>query len=929
VVLAELWQYSSAYILMHALQPMELGQLCGASLACRVSVAEYMATSLPPCPGVAWTRSSGSMAGYPRALCDGMWEEQQQQQAASAVPALFTSHVAAKAKAPTTAREHAANCSLNNQVHLGGASPVQWPPLEARCPLSQATLQLGTVFTETCPGSVVGESESGAAQVPGESVPQPSSSHPVALETAETVQNLEVLLDAGACQGASGSATDGLDVTDLLPDSSLQVLPVSVTVGLPCGGLVVQSATEAKGADEVASEALVQGHSEETEARADSEATPQAVGQGSHGAHDGAVHSTVADVWGAAKGEITDRSKVYALEAEQHAAGALQEGQESHCARVVGQCCDPAASPGQADWQAVLVAEEDGERPADSGACSSSGTGQHAPVEPLVQQSPQPCLVQGAPARGRHGTGAAPRLDEAATQQAAEQGQAGAEPAEARSRTGGQPLGCSPTSKPCGAGGLAASRRHATAHAPRTIWTYWDQGVSVMPAFNKLCVQSWHLRNPDWQVRVVDKRTLQDLVELEDLPPTLDQLKKPQHRADCAKLALLRRHGGVYIDSSVLMLRSLDEVGGWRDVEDGRADFAGYFRGTPDFVENWFLACRCDCQLVRSWLRTHLEFWRTRTAATNLPSDPFFKGVDLGHLEPDERSYLAQHACYKRLLDLDGGFRCLARGASLASAAPVLWLNQRLQRDGEAQAERTMREQALRRGKTPSCALAKNSLEFRYQKESAMESRLLFEDDVALVEEVLRQQPPFIKFTSHTYFLQSYRQDMFTQRACTAKRLIQKAVQRQVQHRPKDATSIEVCSSEGASRRATMHSWGTPKPEAMSQQEPAESSRCQVWEVVGGGSKGGLLVREKEDLSSALVLASGTTEESRVLTGSLVEQVALHGCRLKYRLLSGAGPESGWVSTRCGERDLLVRVRGPPPTAGLRDPAEAQHGLQH
>eukprot|EP00971_Amphidinium_carterae_P125359 2483219-Amphidinium_carterae.1 len=61
----------------------------------------------------------------------------------------------------------------------------------------------------------------------------------------------------------------------------------------------------------------------------------------------------------------------------------------------------------------------------------------------------------------------------------------------------------------------------------------------------------------------------------------------------------------------------------------------------------------------------------------------------------------------------------------------------------------------------------------------------------------------------------------------------------------------------------------------------------EVWEVVGGSDKGGIIVRAFAGLDS-------TQDENRLRTGALVEQLAIQGDRLQYRLLSGWGPKTGW-----------------------------------
>lgn len=74
----------------------------------------------------------------------------------------------------------------------------------------------------------------------------------------------------------------------------------------------------------------------------------------------------------------------------------------------------------------------------------------------------------------------------------------------------------------------------------------------------------------------------------------------------------------------------------------------------------------------------------------------------------------------------------------------------------------------------------------------------------------------------------------------------------------------------------------------------------QHWRVVGGGAKGGIIVREGKDTKSR--------ELGRLQTGSLVSGRQEVGTeRLEYRLVEGDGPAQGWVSLRLKEVALLVQ----------------------
>lgn len=89
-----------------------------------------------------------------------------------------------------------------------------------------------------------------------------------------------------------------------------------------------------------------------------------------------------------------------------------------------------------------------------------------------------------------------------------------------------------------------------------------------------------------------------------------------------------------------------------------------------------------------------------------------------------------------------------------------------------------------------------------------------------------------------------------------------------------------------------------------------------IWEVVGGADKGGILVREGQSLKSAEC-------SQRLSTGALIEEVDLVGERLCYKLLTGTGPEVGWVSLTITGKVLVSKTDKRP-----EKPAATEPGLQ-
>merc|ERR1719446_298800 len=73
-----------------------------------------------------------------------------------------------------------------------------------------------------------------------------------------------------------------------------------------------------------------------------------------------------------------------------------------------------------------------------------------------------------------------------------------------------------------------------------------------------------------------------------------------------------------------------------------------------------------------------------------------------------------------------------------------------------------------------------------------------------------------------------------------------------------------------------------------------------TWEVVGGASTGGIIVRSGKDKQSPECPA-------RLSTGSKIRVVEATASRVSYELVCGEGPQKGWVNIQFQGRDLIAK----------------------
>jgi Capsular polysaccharide synthesis protein len=93
----------------------------------------------------------------------------------------------------------------------------------------------------------------------------------------------------------------------------------------------------------------------------------------------------------------------------------------------------------------------------------------------------------------------------------------------------------------------------------KIIWGFWDGGEAKLPGFCQLAVESWRCRHPDWTIIILSDDNFRSYVSPNEVPSTFYSLKA-QYRSDVVRLAVLCRYGGIYLDASYILFRSLDDI---------------------------------------------------------------------------------------------------------------------------------------------------------------------------------------------------------------------------------------------------------------------------------------------------------------------------------------------------------------------------------
>lgn len=143
----------------------------------------------------------------------------------------------------------------------------------------------------------------------------------------------------------------------------------------------------------------------------------------------------------------------------------------------------------------------------------------------------------------------------------------------------------------------------------RTIWTLWCQGFDHAPPLVRACLGSWQQFNPDWRICALDRDTLRDWINLQDVVDLTRSDLTVQKISDIARLCLLRQYGGVWADATVFCLRPLDS---WV-TEYYSTGFCAFRNPGPDrLMSSWFIATEKDNPILTALQEAFVEFMNSR-----------------------------------------------------------------------------------------------------------------------------------------------------------------------------------------------------------------------------------------------------------------------------------------------------------------------------
>ena len=157
-------------------------------------------------------------------------------------------------------------------------------------------------------------------------------------------------------------------------------------------------------------------------------------------------------------------------------------------------------------------------------------------------------------------------------------------------------------------------------HIDKQIFILWLQGWDNAPWLQKQVAKSWEINNPEWKIIYIDFDNLKNYVS--DIDYIYDETKDitPQAKSDIIRLSLLKNHGGVWADATLLCMQPLDY---WIEEAVDQYGFwmhrgaAGNHMSNREGCAVWFMISEKDNFIITEWKTKCDEYWNSRTSAHN------------------------------------------------------------------------------------------------------------------------------------------------------------------------------------------------------------------------------------------------------------------------------------------------------------------------
>jgi len=176
---------------------------------------------------------------------------------------------------------------------------------------------------------------------------------------------------------------------------------------------------------------------------------------------------------------------------------------------------------------------------------------------------------------------------------------------------------------------------------PKIIWTFWEGDTTDLV---KKCMNTWKKYNPDYKIIILNRENMKEYIQDVDVF-NLRFSDSPARISDFARLNVLSKFGGVWVDATCIITESFEWFPNY--------EYIGYYtridKNSEEFknIESWFFACIPGSSFVSKWRDEFMrinEYDSIDDYIRNVETD----GVDLRNI--GDKTYLTIYVSCQRVL---------------------------------------------------------------------------------------------------------------------------------------------------------------------------------------------------------------------------------------------------------------------------------------
>ena len=192
---------------------------------------------------------------------------------------------------------------------------------------------------------------------------------------------------------------------------------------------------------------------------------------------------------------------------------------------------------------------------------------------------------------------------------------------------------------------------------PKILWSHWDD-IKTLPNFTKTKLEERNKKLYDWKIIFLDNTNINEYINQNEYPENYNTLGI-QHKADWIRLFLLKKHGGLWLDTGIIINSATEINKIYLDCIKDKSELSCfYFEGRMvdnnpySYIENWFMLAPINSKIINVWydeftLAIKMGFYDYRLNNKKL-------GIKAEHVYYHSNdTYLTMHAAMQKMIQLN------------------------------------------------------------------------------------------------------------------------------------------------------------------------------------------------------------------------------------------------------------------------------------